>query len=85
LRQIGLRKYCSGRLAPAEKKLGVGLQVTALAHLHVRNLAHRLDSICGPRQHFCQSLFLIKLSFFKGKAGNQSRSQLEARNCVLDQ
>jgi hypothetical protein len=33
------------RPAPSAQNLGVGLLVTALAHLHVRNFARRYDTI----------------------------------------
>jgi hypothetical protein len=41
--QIFPRSDGAGRPAPASKKIGVGLLVTALAYLHVRNLARRFD------------------------------------------
>jgi hypothetical protein len=53
------------RPVSAAENLGVGLLVTALAHLHVRNFAQRFDGLDSTT--FFRLFFLIKPSYSRGE------------------
>jgi hypothetical protein len=57
--QISPRSDGADRPAPAAKDLGVGLLITALAHLHVRNLARRFGGFDSTLFFRWLLLFLV--------------------------